>query len=64
MKTKVGQYFFKRNHGAWSIYQWEEITESSSSARHIDTVPTFEDALAQTFALNGWPIHSKIYRKY
>ena len=64
MKAKVGQYFFKRHHCNWGIFQWDEVTETSSSAKHIDTVPTFEDAVAQTFALNGWPIPSKIYRKY
>ena len=62
---KVGQYFFKRHHSAWGIWQWDYVKDGFSSANHIKDIPTFDEAVRETYRLNGWKNQPKhIVRAY
>lgn len=60
MKAMVGRYFFKRHHGSWGIWQWD----STSSASHIKDEWCYEDAVKETYRLNGRGIPKSIVRAY
>ncbi len=56
MKTrKLGEYFFGRHYFSWGIWQVDWVGENgASSGRHIKDVRTYEDAVRETWNLNGW----------
>ena len=64
MKAKVGQYFFKRHRSEWGIWQWDYVKDGFSSAEHIKDVPTFEEAIRETYRLNGWQEPKRIVRAF
>ena len=54
MQAKVGRYFFGRHYRVWGIWQWDYVSETGSSAKHIKDVMTYEDAVREIYRLNGW----------
>lgn len=54
MQAKVGRYFFGRHYRVWGIWQWDYVSETGSSAKHIKDVMTYEDAVREMYRLNGW----------
>jgi len=64
MKAKVGLYHFGRHYNSWGIWQYDYVSETSSSAKHIKDVASYEDAVRETYRLNGWGEPKKIYRKF
>ena len=54
MQAKVGRYFFGRHYRNWGIWQWDYVSETSSSAKHIKDVFTYEEAVREMYRLNGW----------
>ena len=64
MKAKVGQYFFRMHHGSWGIFQWDSVEDGYSSASHIKDEWSFEEALRETYRLNGWNQPKRIVRAF
>ena len=54
MKEKVGRYYFGRHRRSWGIWQYDMVSETGASARFIKDVLSFEDAVKETYKLNGW----------
>lgn len=63
MTLAVGTYHFGRHRRYWGIWQVESIINGTSS-KHIKDVCTYEDAVRETYHLNGWHEPKKISRKY
>lgn len=60
MAHKVGQYFFRMNRGMYVIYQ--QTTEWS--ATRVESYDKFEDALRETYRLNGWGEPKNIVKRF
>lgn len=64
MKTQVGQYRFGRQYNRWGIWQYDYVSETGSSARFIKDVFTYEEAVRETYRLNGWGEPKNIRRNF
>lgn len=64
MKAQAGQYKFGRHRNLWGIWQYTHVSECGSSARFIKDVFTYEDAVRETYRLNGWGEPKTIHRKF
>lgn len=64
MKAKVGQYHFCKHRGAWGIYLYTNVSDTSSSASFIKDVISYEDAIREIYALNGWGIPQNIKQAF
>ena len=62
--AKVGKYFFKRHLKMWGIWQYDCVKDGFASANHIKDVPTFEEAVKETYKLNGWGEPKRIVRAF
>ena len=54
MRAAVGKYKFGRHYSKWGIWEYTTVNENGALATFVKDVNTFEDALRETFALNGW----------
>lgn len=57
MKTrKLGQYYFGRFYRDWAVFQVDFVSEDGrcSSGRFVKRVYTYEEAVRETWKLNGW----------
>jgi hypothetical protein len=63
MVKSVGSYFFKKYHSNWGIWQIENLT-NGMSAIFIKSVFSYEDAVKETYKMNGWGEPQRISRKY
>ena len=64
MTAQVGKHYVGRYHGAFAVWQWDSVTEISSSAHKVQMFWSFEDAVREMYRLNGWKQPEKVYRKY
>lgn len=64
MTLSVGTYHFGRHRSNWGIWHCEYANNGCTSSRHIKDVFTYEDAVRETYRLNGWGEPKKIYRKF
>lgn len=64
MTLNVGTYYFKRHRGIWRVWLVKEIINGLTKSTPVKDLFTFEDALTETYRLNGWGLPKKIYRKY
>lgn len=54
-QRKLGEYFFGRHYSWWGIWQLDYVGENgTTSSRHIKDVNSYEEAVRETWALNGW----------
>jgi len=60
MKNKVGQYRFGRHRLMWGI--WYQKTEFAAS--FVKDVDTYEEAVRETYRLNGWGEPKQIRRTF
>ena len=65
MTKKVGTYYFARRRNHFSIYI---VVSISSNGIEMDSfvkdVFSYEDAVKETYHLNGWGTPKNIVRKY
>ena len=61
MKSKIGIHHFGRHRGFWGI--WKCVSETGS-AMFVKDCFTFEQAIVETYALNGWGTPKNITRKF
>ena len=64
MTKKVGTYHFGRHRSQWGIYMVESISNGVTMSCFIKDVYTYEDAVKETYRLNGWGTPKNIVRKY
>lgn len=64
MTLSVGTYHFGRHRSNWGIWHCEYANNGCTLSRHIKDVFTYEDAVRETYRLNGWGEPKKIYRKF
>lgn len=60
MRARVGQYFFRMNRGMYVVYQ--QTTEWS--ATRVESYSEFEDAVRETYRLNGWGEPKNIVKRF
>lgn len=61
---KIGQYFFCHKRNMWSVYQYTSVTETSSSARHIEDCWDYEKAVRTVYSLNGWKQPETVTKRF
>lgn len=61
---QIGQYHFCHHRGNWSIYQYTVVSETGNSSSHVKTCFTYEDAVRETYRLNGWRQPEAIIKKF
>lgn len=64
MKAEVGKYFFRRRYSIWYIYQYDVVDDTFASAKHIDSVQTYDEAVKEVYRLNGWGTAKTIHKTY
>ena len=64
MANKVGTYHFGRHRRNWGIWMVESISNGVTMSCFIKDVYSFEDAVKETYRLNGWGTPKNIVRKY
>ena len=64
MTLKVGTYHFGRHHSNWGIWQCDFVGERMTSSRFVKDVFTYEEAVKETYRLNGWREPQKIRREF
>ncbi len=64
MAKTVGTYYFGRHRSMWGIWMVESISNGVTMAAFIKNVKTYEDAVRETYSLNGWGTPKNIARKY
>lgn len=65
MTKKVGTYYFARRRNHFSIYIVESISSNGiEMGSFVKDVFTYEDAVTETYSLNGWGTPKNIVRKY
>lgn len=64
MARTVGTYYFGRHRSMWGIWMVESITNGVTMAAFIKDVFTYEDAVKETYHLNGWGEPKVIYKKF
>lgn len=64
MTRTIGTYFFGRHRGNWGIWQIESISNGVTMSDHVKDVYSYEDAVRETYRLNGWDTPKRIYKKF
>ena len=64
MKAEVGKYKFGRHRTLWGIWLYNHVSETGATARFIKDVYTYEDAVRETYRLNGWAQPKQIRRQF
>lgn len=64
MRAQVGKYYFGRHRSSWGIWQYDFVSETGASARFVKDVFSYEDAVKEVYALNGWGQPKQIRRIY
>lgn len=54
----IGQHIFGRHYSQWGIWR----ADSLNSATLVKDVATYEEALTETYRLNGWGEPKKLRR--
>ena len=64
MAKTVGTYFFGRHRSLWGIWIVESIENGVTMSAFIKDVCSYEDAVKETYNLNGWGEPKRIIKKY
>ena len=64
MTKKVGTYYFGRHRRNWGIWVITSINNGIEMGDFVKDVFTYEDAVRETYSLNGWGTPKNIVRKY
>lgn len=60
MTHKVGQYHFRMNRGLYVVY----YQDTEYSATRVESYDKFEDAVRETYRLNGWGEPKNIVKRF
>lgn len=61
---KVGTYYFARLRSHWGIWIVISNDNGITMGEHVKDVRTYEDAVKETYRMNGWALPKNIVRKY
>ena len=64
MAKTVGTYYFGRHYRSWGIWVVVSSINGITMGEHVKDVRTYEDAVKETYSLNGWGTPKNIVRKY
>ena len=64
MAKTVGTYHFGRHRSAWGIWMVESINNGVIMSCFIKDAASYEDAVRETYHLNGRGELKNIYKKY
>ena len=64
MKLTAGTYHFRKHYSCWGIWQCELASDKHISSRFVKDCFTFEDAVRETYRLNGWGEPKKIHKSF
>jgi hypothetical protein len=64
MAKAVGTYYFGRHYRNWGIWVVVYSENGVTMADHVKDVTSYEDAVKETYHLNGWGEPKRIIRKY
>ena len=64
MTLNIGTYFFKRYHSNWGIWQVENLSNNGMSAAFVKSVFSYDEAVRETYKMNGWGEPKQVIRKY
>ena len=64
MTKRVGTYFFGRHRSLWGIWIVESIENGVTMSAFVKDVCCYEDAVKETYHLNGWGEPKRIIKKY
>lgn len=64
MTKKVGTYYFARHRRNWGIWVITYCNNGVTMGEHVKDVYNYEDAVRETYNLNGWKQPQNIVRKY
>ena len=64
MTKKVGTYYFARHRRNWGIWVITSINNGIEMGDFVKDVYSYEDAVKETYSLNGWGTPKNIVRKY
>jgi hypothetical protein len=64
MAKTIGRYYFGRHRRNWGIWVVVYNQNGVTMADHVKDVFTYEDAVKETYSLNGWGEPKRIVRKY
>ncbi len=64
MAKTVGTYYFGRHRSQWGIWMVESISNGVTFGAFIKDVRSYEDAVKETYSLNGWGTPKNIVRKF
>jgi len=64
MTKTVGTYYFSRHYKNWGIWVVVSVENGVTMADHVKDVFSFEDAVKETYHLNGWGTPKRINKKY
>ena len=64
MAKTVGTYYFKKLRSNWGI--WIVISNNNGimMGDFVKSVSNYEDAVRETYRMNGWALPKNIVRKY
>ncbi len=64
MAKTVGTYYFGRYYRNWGIWVVVSVENGVTMADKVKTVSSYEDAVKETYRLNGWGEPKRIIRKF
>lgn len=64
MTLKVGTYHFLRHRRAWGIFVCNFANNGCTASSFVKDVWSYEDAVRETYRLNGWGEPKRIYKKF
>ena len=64
MAKTVGTYYFHRHYSSWGIWVVISNNNGVTMGEHVKDVRTYEDAVKETYRMNGWGEPKHIVRKY
>jgi len=64
MTKKVGTYYFARHRRNWGIFIITYINNGIEMGDFVKDVYSYEDAVKETYHLNGWGEPKSINKKY
>ncbi len=64
MTLQVGTYHFGRHHRNWGIWVCTYVNNGVGSSSFVKDVYSFDDAVRETYRLNGWGEPKSVNKKF
>ena len=64
MALKVGTFHFGRHRRVWGIWVCESSNNGVTMSQFVKDVCSYEDAVRETYRLNGWGEPKRINKKF